>query len=575
MKLLGKHLKNNLKETILAPLFKMLEAFFELLIPLIVARIIDYGIPAADRAFILKNVILMIVLGIVGFGSALSAQYFAAKSAAAAGAGLRKDLFRHINTLSYKEIDSVGTSVLITRMTSDIEQIQRAVNMFLRLFLRSPFIVFGAMICAYSIGRKTDLIFGVTIAGLFALVFIILFITMPLNSRVQLMLEKITLAVRENLSGVRVIRAFNRQEDEAGDFAERSEALYGRQMVQGAVSGLLNPLSYAAINLAIAAIIYVGGGEVYEGVITRGTVVALVNYMSQILVELIKLANLIILESKGLTSLKRVNELMAVSNSMPDGMRNLKGGEALGIELDNVSFTYGEGAAPAVDSMSLSILPGETVGVIGGTGSGKTTLVNLMARFYDATDGEIRINGMPIRQYKKEALLRRIAVVPQKAVLFSGSLFENLRMADPDASEEECFEALKTAQAYDFVESKGEGLDLEIEEGGTNLSGGQKQRLTIARALIKKAGLLILDDSSSALDYATDAALRQALRSRRKNCTTIIVSQRISSVRDADKIVVMENGTAAGIGTHKDLLETCPVYREICQTQLSEEEAAV
>ncbi len=575
MRLLGRHFKQNLKEGILAPLFKMLEALFELLIPLIVARIIDYGIPAGDTAYILRNVALMVTLGLVGFASTLTAQYFAAKCATSTGASLRKELFAHLNSFSYKEIDSIGTSTMITRMTSDIEQIQRALNMFLRLFLRSPFIVFGAMICAFMIGHKTDLVFGITIAGLFAFVFIILFITMPLNSKVQLMLEKITRAVRENLSGVRVIRAFNRQEDEAEDFRKRSTDLFGRQMVQGAVSGLLNPLSYAAINMAIVAVIYVGSGEVFEGVITRGTVVALVNYMSQILVELIKLANLIILESRGLTSLKRVNELMDVTNSMPDGLRELKTGEALGIELNDVSFGYGEGAAPAVDHVSLSIRPGETVGIIGGTGSGKTTLVNLMARLYDVTDGEVRIGGAPAGQWKKDSLIRNIAVVPQKAALFSGNLAYNLRMADPDATEEECYKALDVAQALEFVEAKGEGLNLEIEEGGVNLSGGQKQRLTIARALVKKAGLLILDDSSSALDYATDAALRSALRKREKECTTVIVSQRISSVRDADRIVVMEDGRAVGIGTHEELLRSCPVYREICETQLTEEEAGL
>ena len=569
MKRLGFYLKQYQKESILAPLFKMLEAFFELLIPIVVSRIIDNGIPSGDTAYILKHVALMALLGIVGFLSALLAQYFAARCAAGVGAGYRKDLFLHINTLGYAQIDSAGASVLITRMTSDINQVQNAVNMFLRLFLRSPIIVLGATVCACIAGKGTDLVFGITVPALFALVFIILIITMPLNAKVQLVLEKITLAVRENLSGVRVVRAFNRQADEAAEFTARAQELYKKQLGSGAVSGLLNPLAYAAINAAVVAILYLGGQEVYDGVISRGTVVALVNYMTLILTEIIKLANLIILESKGLASLKRVNELFEVKNEMTYGTKEPDIGTSAGIIFDHVTFRYGESAAPAVDDVSFEIRPGSTVGIIGGTGSGKTTLVNLMARFYDAQSGQILLGETPVKEVRKEVLTEGIALVPQKAALFSGSLRHNMKISNPEASDEEIEEALSAACAADFVREKGQGLEMEIEEGGVNLSGGQKQRLTIARALVKKAGLLILDDSSSALDYATAAALRKNLREKKKETTTVIVSQRIASVRDADLILVMDAGRLAGAGTHEELYKDCGIYREICGTQLS------
>ncbi len=579
MKRLCIYLKVNLKETILAPLFKMAEALLELLIPVIVADIIDNGIPNGDTRYIITKGVLMIVLGCIGFGFAILAQYFAAKCAADTAAGLRKDLFIHINSLSYKEIDSIGTSTFITRMTVDINQVQQAINMFLRLFLRSPFIVIGAAICACLQGKGTNIIFIITVPALFALVFIILILTMPLNAHVQQVIEKITLSIRENVAGVRVIRAFNRQDDENNEFIEKTEELYKKQKFSGAVSGLLNPLSYAVINLAVVAILYTGGGEVYDGIISRGVVVALVNYMSQILVEIIKLANLIILESKGLASLKRVNAIFAVNDSLKDGTKELysenenKG--AFDITLDNVTFCYGENTAPAVDDISLDIHKGQTIGIIGGTGSGKTTLVNLIMRLYDVTGGEIKINEVPIKELKKASLRENIAYVPQKAAIFSGTLRSNMQFADKNVTDEQCFKALKTAQAEKIVTDKGEGLDMVIEEGGANLSGGQKQRLTIARALVKNAGLLVLDDSSSALDYATDAALRRAIKEDVKDCTTIIVSQRISSVRDADTIVCMEAGKAVGIGTHTELYKTCAVYKEICDTQLSEQEAAL
>lgn len=571
MKRLGNYLRLYLKESILAPLFKMLEAFFELMIPIVVARIIDNGIPAGDVSYILKHVALMALLGAVGFASALSAQYFAAKCAAGIGAGFRRDLFRHINTLGYAQIDAAGTSALITRMTSDINQIQNAVNMFLRLFLRSPIIVIGASICACAVGKKTDPVYGITVPSLFALVFVILIITMPLNAKVQQVLERITLSVRENLSGVRVIRAFNRQQNESEEFKDRSAQLYGKQLACGGISGLLNPLAYAAINTGVVAIIYIGGREVYDGTLTRGTVVALVNYMTLILTEIIKLANLIILESRGLASLKRVNELFAVEDPMKYGTKEPDISRSAEIVFDHVTFRYGEGAAPAVDDVSFRIPPGSTVGIIGGTGAGKTTLVNLMTRFYDAQEGEILLGGTPVKEIGKSALIKNIAVVPQKAALFSGTLRRNLQVADQNATEEEMYAALQTAVADEFVRGKGRDLNMEIEEGGVNLSGGQKQRLTIARALVKKAGLLILDDSSSALDYATAAALQKNLRETRRETTKVIVSQRIASVQDADQIIVMDSGRAVGIGTHGELYKQCPKYREICDTQLEAE----
>ena len=573
-----------MKETILAPLFKMLEAALELIIPVIVAKIIDEGIPSGDTGSIIRYGVLMIVLGVCGLASSVTAQYFAAKCAANTGADLRRDLFAHINRLSYNEIDSIGTSSLITRMTSDINQVQYALNMFLRLFLRSPFIVAGAAVCAFIIGKRTDLIFGVTVPALFAFIFIILIITMPLNAKVQQVLEKLTRQIRENISGARVVRAFNRQEDEKDEFSGRSGELFKRQLLSGGVSGLLNPISYAAINMAIVLIIYVGGGEVDEGAISRGAVVALVNYMSQILVELIKLANLIILESKGLASLQRINALFKIENSMKDGTMEFSAadgmprtdeacGPAWDISLEHVSFGYGKGAEPAVDDVTVKIKHGQTAGIIGGTGSGKSTLTGLILRFYDPDSGVIYVNGREIKEYKKDSLIENYAFVPQKAALFSGTLRDNLQIGGQTAGEDEMYEALETAQALDFVNEKGKGLDLEIEEGGANLSGGQKQRLTIARALIKKAGLLIMDDSSSALDYATDAALRSAIKNDGRERTTIIISQRIATVRDADVIIVMDAGKVAGMGTHDELLKSCTVYQEICATQLGEEAA--
>ncbi len=562
----------------------MLEAALELVIPLIVSIIIDEGIPGGDSGFIIKYGVFMIALGVGGFVSSVTAQYFAAKSAADTGAGLRRDLFAHINRLSYKEIDSIGTSTLITRMTSDVNQVQYALNMFLRLFLRSPFIVIGAAVCAFIIGRKTDIVFGVTIPALFAFIFIILMITMPLNAKVQQVLEKLTRQIRENISGARVVRAFNRQEDENAEFTERSGELFKRQLFSGGVSGLLNPLSYAAINAAIVLIIYIGGGEVDEGAVSRGTVVALVNYMSQILVELIKLANLIILESKGLASLKRVSELFGIENSMKDGKAEFSAavsgpsgdddvGPAWDISLEHVSFRYSKDADPAVDDVSIRIRRGQTAGIIGGTGSGKSTLAALILRLYDADSGAVLVNGREIKDYTKESLINNSAFVPQKASLFSGTLKDNLQIGDKTAGETEMYEALRTAQAEAFVNEKGKGLDMEIEEGGANLSGGQKQRLTIARALVKKAGLLIMDDSSSALDYATDAALRSSIKKNGRGRTTIIISQRIATVRDADVIIVMDEGKVVGTGTHNELVKTCPVYQEICATQLGEEAA--
>lgn len=574
MKRLLGYLRKNLKETILAPLFKMLEASFELAIPLVVARMIDVGIGSDDTRYILKMGGLMILLGIIGFISALTAQYFAAKAAVTAGTSMRNDLFGHIGTLSYREIDTAGTSTLITRMTSDINQVQNGVNMFLRLFLRSPFVVLGAMVMAFTVDTKTALSFALAIPVLFAVIFVILLVSMPLYQKVQKQLDRVLLKTRENLLGVRVVRAFNRQKDEMESFDQENAGLYRKQVFVGKISALLNPLTYIIINLGIVAILWIGGDQVFAGRLSQGQVIALINYMSQILVELIKLANLIILLSRAAASLKRVNNVFDMHSTLRDGSQPFTSEGGARISFHGVSFTYAGAKEPSLSDITFTAEPGQTIGIIGGTGSGKTTLVNLIPRFYDTTGGTVTVNGRDVRQYQFDSLREHIGVVPQKAALFRGTLRTNLLWGKEDATDAEIYEALDAAQAREFVDHKQQGLGLLIDQGGRNLSGGQKQRLTIARALVRRPSVLILDDSASALDFATDARLRKAIRETTGKTTVFLVSQRVATIKNADQILVLDDGRLAGIGTHKALLNSCGVYREICESQLTPKEVA-
>ena len=572
MKRLLGYLRKNLKETILAPLFKMLEASFELLVPLVVANMIDIGVAGKDQGYLIRMGCLMAALGIVGFISSATAQYFAAKSAVSAGTAMRNDLFAHMGTFTYQEIDEIGTSTLITRMTSDINQVQNGVNMFLRLFLRSPFVVLGAVFMAFVVDRRTAMVFAVTIPVLFVVVFLILLISMPLYRNVQKQLDDVLQKTRENLLGIRVIRAFNHQESEMKEFDRSNENLYQRQIFVGKISALLNPVTYVIINLGIIGVLWVGGKQVYAGRLTQGQVVALINYMSQILTELIKLANLMILLSRTAASLNRVESIFQIEGSIVDGSKDAEVLGAAEVAFDHVSYSYAGSKRPALEDISFCAMPGDTIGVIGGTGSGKTTLVNLIPRFYEAGAGKIRIGGQNIRDFRMENLREKIGFVPQKAALFRGTLRDNMRWGKQDATDEEIYEALKTAQALDFVEQKGEGLDLMIQQNGRNLSGGQKQRLTIARALVRRPSILILDDSASALDFATDARLRKAIARRTDQMTVFLVSQRVSAVKNADQILVLDNGRTAGKGTHRELLRNCQIYREICESQMTREE---
>lgn len=574
MKRLLGYLRKNLKETILAPLFKMLEASFELAIPLVVARMIDVGIGSRDTRYILKMGGLMILLGIIGFISALTAQYFAAKAAVTAGTSMRNDLFGHIGTLSYREIDTAGTSTLITRMTSDINQVQNGVNMFLRLFLRSPFVVLGAMVMAFTVDTKTALSFALAIPVLFAVIFVILLVSMPLYQKVQKQLDRVLLKTRENLLGVRVVRAFNRQKDEMESFDQENAGLYRKQVFVGKISALLNPLTYIIINLGIVAILWIGGDQVFADRLSQGQVIALINYMSQILVELIKLANLIILMSRAAASLKRVNNVFDMHSTLRDGSQPFTSEGGARISFHGVSFTYAGAKEPSLSDITFTAEPGQTIGIIGGTGSGKTTLVNLIPRFYDTTGGTVTVNGRDVRQYQFDSLREHIGVVPQKAALFRGTLRTNLLWGKEDATDAEIYEALDAAQAREFVDHKQQGLGLLIDQGGRNLSGGQKQRLTIARALVRRPSVLILDDSASALDFATDARLRKAIRETTGKTTVFLVSQRVATIKNADQILVLDDGRLAGIGTHKALLNSCGVYREICESQLTPKEVA-
>ena len=572
-------LKNYKKETILAPLFKLLEASFELMIPLVVAAIVDKGIGRGDLSYVYKMGGMMILLGIVGLIAAVIAQYFSAKAAVGVATKLRQSLFGHIQSLSYTEVDTVGTSTLITRLTSDVNQVQSGVNMTLRLLLRSPFIVFGAMIMAFTVDVKAALVFVGVIPLLCIVVFGIMLLTMPMYQQVQKHLDKVLALTRENLRGIRVIRAFHKEKEEIDKFKKENESLTGMQLMVGKISALMNPVTYVIVNLGLVVLIYLGAMQVDAGHLSQGQVIALINYISQILIELIKMANLIVLITKALSSAKRINSVFDVKSSMvEEGTEDIAEDQETPIlEFENVSFCYANAGEESLSEIDFAVYKGETVGIIGGTGSGKSTLVNLIPRFYDATKGMVRFHGKPIEQYSLETLRQRIGVVPQKAVLFKGTIKSNLCWGKKDASEEEMKEALLAAQALGFVEKRDQALDAPVAQGGKNFSGGQRQRLTIARALVRKPEILILDDSTSALDYVTDARLRRELKARKDTMTTFIVSQRTSSIQFADKIVVLEDGKMVGLGTHKYLLDHCEVYQEIYasqyQSQEEEEEA--
>lgn len=571
MKDLIKYLRHYIKESILAPLFKMLEASFELFVPLVMAAIIDTGIKNSDKPYIFKMGMVLVGLAIVGFISALTAQYFAAKAAVGFGKELRGDLYRHINTLSYSEIDKIGTSTLITRLTADVNQMQTAVNLFLRLFLRSPFIVIGAVVMAFTVDPKTAIIFAVSIPMLAVVVFGIMFYSVPIYKKVQNRLDSVMRITRENLSGVRVIRAFNHEQREIEDFDKCSEELKDMQLYGGKISAYLNPITYVIVNFSIVLIIYVGGLRVDTGRLTQGEVISLINYMSQVLVELIKLSNLIINLTKSVACGNRINDVFKIKPSINDGS-GIKTENDTAVEFDHVSATYAGSNEKSLDSLTLNVPRGSTVGIIGATGSGKTTLINLIPRFYDVSGGSLKVNGTDVRNYNVDELRKLVGVVPQKAALVSGTVRDNMKWGKPDATDEEINAALKTAQALDFVDEK-DGLDSKILQGGKNLSGGQIQRLTIARALVRKPEILILDDSSSALDFATDAALRRAIKSDTDNMTVFIVSQRFSTIKNADMIIVLDDGRVCGIGKHDELFESCEEYRDICESQLSSKEA--
>ena len=574
MKKLLYFMKDYKKESVLAPLFKMLEAFFELFVPLVVASIIDDGIVPKDSGHIIRMCLLLLVLAAVGLTCSITAQYFAAKSAVGAATGIRYELFTHIQTLGYEEMDMVGTSTLITRMTSDINQVQNGINLVLRLFLRSPFIVFGAMIMAFTIDVKAAMIFVVAIILLSIVVFGVMFITKPLYKKVQSGLDTILGTTRENLTGVRVIRAFHQEQAEYNKFLAENEELTSLQKFAGKISGLTNPLTFIIINFAILVLIHTGAVRVSLGTLSQGQVVALYNYMSQILVELIKLANLIISVTKAMACFNRIQDVFHIEPSMKEGTKTVAaaGNTTPAVEFKNVSFTYAGGGDHAVENISFKAMPGQTIGIIGGTGSGKSTLVNLIPRFYDVSEGEVDIAGKNIQDYTYGSLRNTISVVPQKAQLFAGTIRDNLTFGCPDATEEQIEEALAISQAKEFVDTKEGRLDAKIEQGGKNLSGGQRQRLTLARALVPQSDILIMDDSASALDYATDARLRKAIQDMKRKPTVFIVSQRTSSIQFADQIIVMDDGQVAGIGTHEQLLEQCEIYREIYESQFKKED---
>ena len=569
---LVRYLAKYKKESIISPLFKFLEACLELIVPLIMAQIIDVGIRDGNTGYILSRGAILLGLGLLGLTCSLTAQYFAAKAAYGFGTELRRDLFAHIQGLSYSELDKLGTSTLITRLTADANQAQNGVNMFLRLFLRSPFIVIGALIMAFTINVPIALIFLAAVPVLGGVIYGITAYSLPRYRQVQKELDQVSLTTRENLAGVRVIRAFSRQAAEKKKFEQENRTLRDTQLKVGKISALLNPLTYVIVNLAIVLIVWQGALKVYEGAISQGQVIALVNYMTQILTALVALAGLIVTLTKASASSLRIQEIFDVTSSMQSGTQEPVGSSAYKIEFEHVSMKYHKEADPALQDISFRVKPGETIGIIGGTGDGKSTLVQLIPRFYDVCEGAVKVDGEDVRQYPLAALRQKIGLVPQKAVLFKGTIRDNIRWGAPEATDEEIWHALEIAQAREIVEKKPEGLDTMIEQGGTNLSGGQRQRLTVARALVRRPDILILDDSSSALDMATDAAMRRAIRSETAGMTTLIVSQRAVAIQNADCILVLDDGQLIGQGTHEELLESCEVYREICLSQQSEGE---
>lgn len=581
MKRLMMYLKDYKKESILAPLFKLLEAFFELMVPLVMANIIDYGISNRNMGYIGKMGLLLLLLGVVGLASSITAQFFAAKAAVGVSTKLRQALFDHIEDLSFTDIDKAGTSTMITRMTSDVNQVQSGINMTLRLFLRSPIIVFGAMIMAFTIDVKCALIFVVAIPLLSVVVFGIILSTIPMYKKVQSRLDQVLGITRENLTGVRVIRAFHQEAKEEERFRENNEALSAMQIFVGKISACMNPVTYVIVNGAIIALIYTGAVQVNIGNLSQGEVVAIINYMNQILVELVKLANLIVTMTKALACAERVASVFDIgADAVYVGVQDQKLADKVDksapfLDFKHVSLTYQGAGAPTLQDMNFTVNRGDTVGIIGGTGSGKTSLVNLIPGFYPATEGEILLEGRDIRTMSDEELRGRIGVVPQKAVLFKGTIRSNLQWGKPDATEEEMWKALELAQASEVVEGKDGKLDATVAQNGKNFSGGQRQRLTIARALVRNPEILILDDSASALDYATDAKLRAAIRTLEDKTTTFIVSQRASTIRHADKIIVLDDGEIAGMGTHDELLKDCTVYQEIYYSQYPEQRGGV
>lgn len=572
MKKLLCYLKEYKKESVLGPLFKLLEATLELFVPLVVAAIIDTGIGNQDRGYVVKMCLVLVLLGLIGLAFSVTAQYFAAKAAVGFVTTIRHVLFGHIQKLSYAELDTQGTSTLITRMTSDMNQVQNGVNLTLRLLLRSPFVVIGAMVMAFTIDVKAALVFVVGIPALAVVVFGVMLACIPLYRKVQNRLDKVLGLTRENLTGVRVLRAFCKEEEQEAEFQKQNQALTDTQKFVGRISALLNPLTYVIINVAIIALIWIGAIRVDMGIITQGAVVALYNYMSQILTELIKLANLIINITKSVACGNRIQSVLEVEPSVKDGAATVSGdGEAgksaYSVVFEHAGIRYPDAAQEAVSDITLNVRPGETIGIIGGTGSGKSSMVNLIPRFYDCSSGAVYVDGRNVCTYGLTELRDKIGVVPQKSVLFAGTIRSNMQWGKPDATDEEIFAALEIAQAKDVVSKKEKGLDTEVEQGGKNFSGGQRQRLTIARALVKQPEILILDDSSSALDFATDAALRMAIGSMKHKPTLFIVSQRTSAIQYADKIVVLDDGSVVGIGTHEELMNTCEVYREIYDSQ--------
>ena len=572
MKKLLCYFKEYKKESVLGPLFKLLEATLELFVPLVVAAIIDTGIGNQDRGYVVKMCLVLVLLGLIGLAFSVTAQYFAAKAAVGFVTTIRHVLFGHIQKLSYAELDTQGTSTLITRMTSDMNQVQNGVNLTLRLLLRSPFVVIGAMVMAFTIDVKAALVFVVGIPALAVVVFGVMLACIPLYRKVQNRLDKVLGLTRENLTGVRVLRAFCKEEEQEAEFQKQNQTLTDTQKFVGRISALLNPLTYVIINVAIIALIWIGAIRVDMGIITQGAVVALYNYMSQILTELIKLANLIINITKSVACGNRIQSVLEVEPSVKDGAATVSGdGEAgksaYSVVFEHAGIRYPDAAQEAVSDITLNVRPGETIGIIGGTGSGKSSLVNLIPRFYDCSSGAVYVDGRNVCTYGLTELRDKIGVVPQKSVLFAGTIRSNMQWGKPDATDEEIFAALEIAQAKDVVSKKEKGLDTEVEQGGKNFSGGQRQRLTIARALVKQPEILILDDSSSALDFATDAALRMAIGSMKHKPTLFIVSQRTSAIQYADKIVVLDDGSVVGIGTHEKLMNTCEVYREIYDSQ--------